>query len=59
VNSNYKLLNLDAEKRANVSHYKVYKRLVELRKKPAIQSGRLQTYPASEKVFAFSRWVLV
>jgi alpha-glucosidase len=59
VNPNYKQLNLEAEKEAYMSHYKVYKRLVELRKQPAIQNGSLQTYPASENVFTFSRYVLV
>ncbi|PNF22635.1 Maltase 2 [Cryptotermes secundus] len=55
VNSNYHQLNLAAQKEAPVSHYKVYQRLIELRKQPTVQRGSLQTYPASEKVFAFSR----
>jgi alpha-glucosidase len=58
VNSNYHQLNLAAQKEAPVSHYKVYQRLVELRKQPSVQRGSLQTYSASEKVFAFSRYAI-
>ncbi|KAJ4433394.1 hypothetical protein ANN_15653 [Periplaneta americana] len=55
VNENYKQLNLEAQKAADVSHYKVYQRLLEARTLPVIQTGGLQTYAASEEVFAFSR----
>ncbi|PSN52222.1 Maltase 1 [Blattella germanica] len=55
VNPNYLTLNLAAEKEAPKSHYKVYQKIVAARKFPTIQTGSLTTYPASEKVFAFSR----
>lgn len=43
MNSNYKVLNLAAQKAENVSHYTVFKSLAELKKKPVIEQGSLET----------------
>ncbi|XP_069689396.1 maltase A3-like [Periplaneta americana] len=55
VNSNYKELNLDAQKATEKSHYWVYKKLVQLRQSQSIQYGDLQIVAFSEQIFAFSR----
>ncbi|KAG5332796.1 MAL2 Maltase, partial [Acromyrmex heyeri] len=43
VNNNYKSLNLKAQKPDVYSHYNVFKRLTQLKKKPAIEQGTLET----------------
>lgn len=43
VNSNYETLNLAAQKIETSSHYKVFKLLTQLKKKPVIEQGTLQT----------------
>ena len=55
VNRNYLWLNLEAQKVAPKSHYKVYQQLTELRKKPAIQRGDTEVAALSERVLAFTR----
>jgi len=55
VNPNYKVLNLEAQKAAEKSHYKVYKQLTQLRQNPAIQRGDTKVAALSDQVFAFSR----
>jgi alpha-glucosidase len=55
VNENYVWLNLEAQKVAEKSHYKVYKQLTQLRKKPAIQQGDTNVAALSEQVLAFTR----
>jgi hypothetical protein len=56
VNENYKELNLEAQKAAEKSHYKVYKQLTELRKNPAIQRGETHVAALSETVLGFTRY---
>ncbi|XP_030556538.1 maltase 2 isoform X2 [Drosophila novamexicana] len=55
VNPNYLVLNLEAQKQAAKSHYKVYKSLIELRKLPVLRRGRFSIEPLSRTVFAFKR----
>ena len=42
VNPNYKTLNLAAQKNAAVSHYKIFKKLVALKKSPILVNGTLE-----------------
>jgi alpha-glucosidase len=56
VNPNYEELNLEAQKAAEKSHYKVYKQLTELRKTPTIQKGGYHVVALSEKVLAVARY---
>ncbi|KAL0129457.1 hypothetical protein PUN28_001620 [Cardiocondyla obscurior] len=42
VNDNYKFLNLEAQKNQDWSHYKVFKSLIKLKKKPVIEQGSLE-----------------
>ncbi|RLU25537.1 hypothetical protein DMN91_001693 [Ooceraea biroi] len=55
VNSNYKTLNLAAQKIASVSHYKVFKSLTRLKKKPVIERGSLETVLVTEKILGVVR----
>jgi alpha-glucosidase len=55
VNPNYRQLNLEAQKAAVKSHYKVYKQLTDLRKTPTIQQGGYHVVALSEKVLAVAR----
>jgi alpha-glucosidase len=55
VNENYTLLNLEAQKAAQNSHYSVYKKLTFLRKNPGFQQGQTQVAALSERVLAFTR----
>ncbi|XP_075210558.1 alpha-glucosidase-like [Lycorma delicatula] len=55
VNPSYWEMNLEAQKKAEKSHYKIYKQLVNLRRKPTIQRGDLNLYIVSTWVLAFSR----
>jgi hypothetical protein len=55
VNPNYKILNLKNEMKSSRSHYIMYKRLVEVRKHPAIQNGSLNISILSEDILLFSR----
>lgn len=57
VNENYKELNLEVQKTAAKSHYKVYKQITELRKTRTIQLGGCQVAALSENVLAFTRHV--
>jgi hypothetical protein len=51
------VLNLEAQKAAQKSHYKVYKQLTQLRKNPAIQRGETKVAALSERVFGFTRYL--
>jgi hypothetical protein len=55
VNPNYKELNLAAQKRADRSHYHVYKQLVAARSHTTIQKGILRTRVIEDSVFSFLR----
>ncbi|PNF21613.1 Maltase 2 [Cryptotermes secundus] len=55
VNPNYVELNLEAQKAAEKSHYKVYKQLTELRKNPTIQRGGAHVAALSQNVLGFTR----
>ncbi|XP_037961163.1 maltase 2-like isoform X2 [Teleopsis dalmanni] len=55
VHPNYKQLNLEAQKLADKSHYKLYKMLLELRKSPVLREGRLHAEVLNRAVFAFKR----
>ncbi|XP_043250144.1 alpha-glucosidase-like [Colletes gigas] len=57
VNSNYKTLNLAAQKRAKVSHYKVFTDLVALKKKPILAEGSLEVTLVNNRVLAVVRRV--
>lgn len=43
VNENYEELNLAKQKSESVSHYKIFKALARLKKKPVIEKGSLDT----------------
>ncbi|XP_076294286.1 alpha-glucosidase [Lasioglossum baleicum] len=55
VHSNYKTLNLAAQKTARVSHYKVFKALVALKKRPIIASGSVQVTVVATNILAVVR----
>lgn len=55
VHSNYKTLNLATQKTAAVSHYKVFKSLARLKRKPVIAQGSLQTVLVTEKILGVVR----
>lgn len=56
VNSNYRTDNLQAQKEASVSTFKLYQRLIMFRKShPTLQRGGLITEAVSEQVFGFMR----
>ncbi|XP_032691123.1 maltase 1-like [Odontomachus brunneus] len=55
VHDNYKTLNLAAQKTAAVSHYKVFKSLARLKRKPVIERGTLQTVLVAEKILGVVR----
>lgn len=55
VNPNYVDLNLEAQKKAETSHFKFYQRLMELRRHKTFQNGNLKVQALSRYVFAFTR----
>lgn len=55
VNPNYRELNVEAQKVAAKSHYKVYKQLTELRKTATIQHGGHHVAAVSQNVLALTR----
>ncbi|CAH0390269.1 unnamed protein product [Bemisia tabaci] len=56
INSNYWRLNLKAQIHSEGnSHYKVYKRLMDLRKTDTMMYGSLETHVLSKWVFSFAR----
>ncbi|KAJ8674283.1 hypothetical protein QAD02_005545 [Eretmocerus hayati] len=55
VHENYKHLNLASQKRANKSHYKVFKALSSLKKSPVLEKGSLQLELITENVLAVVR----
>ncbi|PSN29802.1 Maltase 2 [Blattella germanica] len=58
INENYNELNLENQKLAEKSHYKVYKKLIEARKSPTLQKGSVETVAISEGVLAFIRDIM-
>ncbi|XP_014469542.1 PREDICTED: alpha-glucosidase-like [Dinoponera quadriceps] len=55
VHSNYKTLNLAAQKTATVSHYKVFKSLAQLKRKPVIEQGKLEIVLVTKKILGAVR----
>lgn len=56
VHENYKTVNLDAQKKADKSTYKLYKSLIELRKKNhVLQIGGYEGHAVADNVFGFIR----
>ncbi|XP_031839078.1 alpha-glucosidase [Nomia melanderi] len=55
VHSNYRTLNLAAQKQAATSHYRVFKALVALKKKPVLAVGSFQVSLVTDKVLAVVR----
>ncbi|XP_047343302.1 maltase 1-like [Vespa velutina] len=55
VNNNYKTLNLDIQKNSLISHYKVFKDMIALKKTPIIESGSLESILVTEKVLGVVR----
>ncbi|XP_060821842.1 alpha-glucosidase-like [Bombus pascuorum] len=55
VNSDYKTVNLAAEKKNNDSFYTLYKKVSTLKKSPFLKKADLTTKLLSDNVFAFSR----
>lgn len=55
VHQNYKELNLAKQKKDEISHYKLYKKLTTLRKKEVLLTGTLQTNVLKDDVLAISR----
>lgn len=59
VSENYLQINLADENISEVeSHYHVYKNLVQLRRKEAFLSGLLKLVAVTDKVLAFSRYLV-
>lgn len=58
VNPNYVDLNLQAEKSAAKSHFKFYRRLMEIRKLDTFQFGDLKIVALNQNVFAIVRDLL-
>nr|CAD7263069.1 unnamed protein product [Timema shepardi] len=57
VNPRYPELNVEAQKKASVSHYHVYKLLTAARATPTVQRGDTQVEVIGDHVFAFTRSV--
>jgi hypothetical protein len=55
VNPNYEELNLEAQKAAEKSHYKVYTHLTSMRTTPTFQKGDCHVAAVSDNVLAFTR----
>lgn len=55
VNSNYQVLNLAAEKKAVVSHYKAFQGVIKLKKTPVLRKGKTEVLLATENVLAVVR----
>ena len=55
VNTNYKDLNLKSQMKANKSHYKTYKRLIQARKEPAIKEGNLNIQAPDDNLLIITR----
>ncbi|GAB1859915.1 alpha-glucosidase [Camponotus japonicus] len=55
VNSNYRTLNLAAQKIASPSHYTVFAALAQLKKKPVIERGSLESVLVTEKILGIIR----
>ncbi|XP_055594366.1 maltase 2-like [Uranotaenia lowii] len=55
VNPNYIELNLEKQKTASTSHYKLYRDLVQLRKHVTFRKGSIQLIPYNDWVLTFVR----
>lgn len=55
MNSNYRTLNLAAQKIASPSHYTVFAALAQLKKKPVIERGSLESVLVTEKILGIIR----
>ncbi|XP_055847890.1 maltase 2 isoform X2 [Episyrphus balteatus] len=55
VNPNFKTLNLALQMKAERSHYKLYKKLIELKKSPTLAKGTFYPMALCRKTFAFKR----
>lgn len=55
VNSNYKTLNLAAQKKQAISHYSVFKKLVVLKKQPIVVNSTTETILVGDNVLAVVR----
>ncbi|KAI5694410.1 hypothetical protein M8J75_016335 [Diaphorina citri] len=55
VNPNYYYLNLEAQKKAEVSHYNIVKRLIKLRQSKVFQLGKLKLHVLGKYVLGFTR----
>lgn len=55
VNPNYATLNLEAEKGPAFSHYRIYKRLAELRRLPTFERGSFSVQALNQNVLAYIR----
>jgi alpha-glucosidase len=55
VNSNYKSVNLEAQKSHSSSLYKLYQTLIKLRKEPAFDVGNFTSKVYGDDVFGFKR----
>ncbi|KMQ92371.1 maltase 1 [Lasius niger] len=55
VNSNYGTLNLAVQRITAVSHYKVFKSLSRLKRRPVIEQGSLQTVLVTENMLGIIR----
>ncbi|XP_055915885.1 maltase 2-like isoform X2 [Eupeodes corollae] len=55
VNPNFKTVNLAMQMKAEKSHYKLYKKLIELKRQPTLAKGEFYPMALSRKTFAFKR----
>lgn len=55
VHKNYKTLNLELQKQNNQSHYKIYKKLSELRQTETMINGEIKLHALSSSVLAYER----
>ncbi|KAL4712845.1 hypothetical protein ACJJTC_011915 [Scirpophaga incertulas] len=56
VANGYKNINVDSQRSAARSHYKVYRTLTKLRSRTAFREGRYESHALHPDVFAFKRW---
>lgn len=56
VADGYETLNVEAQKKMNKSHLKVYQDLAALRQKSVFRYGRYESLALNQDVFAFKRW---
>ncbi|XP_023937439.2 maltase 2-like [Bicyclus anynana] len=54
----YETLNVEVQKNAARSHFKVYQALADLRQENAFKYGRLDSLALNKDIFAFKRWYM-